>query len=181
MIPLMRNTFVEEFETRRRLAEFIVRAPRLSMDAECLAFEAEFAAYQGVLEAVLFNSGGSANLALLQALKNLGRLKEGDRVGFSALTWSTNAMPILQMGFRPVPVDCSPRTLNVMGVDLEATLRDVKLDALFLTNVLGFAGDLDVIRTICERQGILLLEDNCEALGTELPSGRTGNFGEAAT
>jgi CDP-4-dehydro-6-deoxyglucose reductase, E1 len=181
MIPLMRNTFVEEHETRRRLAEFIVRAPRLSMDVECLAFEAEFAAYQGVSEAVLFNSGGSANLALLQALRNLGRLREGDKVGFSALTWSTNVMPILQMGLRPVPVDCSRKSLNVMASDVEATLREVRLDALFLTNVLGFAGDLEEIRAICEKQGVLLLEDNCEALGTELPSGRTGNFGQAAT
>jgi CDP-6-deoxy-D-xylo-4-hexulose-3-dehydrase len=181
VIPLMRNTFAEEFETRRRLAEFIVRAPRLSMDVECLSFEAEFAAYQGVPHAVLFNSGGSANLALLQALRNLGRLEEGDRVGFSALTWSTNVMPILQMGMQPVPVDCSPRTLNVMGSDLAATLREGRLDALFLTNVLGFAGDLAEIRAICEREGVLLLEDNCEALGTELPGGKTGNFGVAGT
>ncbi len=181
MIPLMRNTFVEEQETRQRLAEFVVRAPRLSMDVECFGFEAEFAAYQGVSDAVLFNSGGSANLALLQALRNLGRLKEGAKVGFSALTWSTNTMPILQMGLRAVPVDCSRKSLNVMAADVVATLREINLDALFLTNVLGFAGDLEEIRNVCAKQGILLLEDNCEALGTELPAGRTGSFGEAAT
>ncbi|MFX6899562.1 DegT/DnrJ/EryC1/StrS family aminotransferase, partial [Acinetobacter baumannii] len=89
----------------KALAEFILKANRLSMDKECALFEKKFSLYQGRKEAILFNSGGSANLAMLQALKNLGKLKEGDKVGFSALTWSTNTMPIIQMGLVPVAID----------------------------------------------------------------------------
>src|SRR5258708_32815388 len=74
MIPLMKSAFLREQETKRALAEFIIYAPRLSMDSKCREFEQEFAALQGRKHAVLFNSGGSANLALLQALKKLGRL-----------------------------------------------------------------------------------------------------------
>jgi CDP-6-deoxy-D-xylo-4-hexulose-3-dehydrase len=130
---------------------------------------------------VLFNSGGSANLAMLQSLKNLGLLKEGDKVGFSALTWSTNTMPIIQMGLVPVPVDCEIATLNVMSHNLEERLAQTELKALFLTNVLGFVGDIDRIQALCRERGIILLEDNCESLGTVLACGKTGNFGLGAS
>lgn len=60
-IPLMRSAFACEDETRKALSDFILRTPRFSMDRECLAFEEEFAAYQGRRRAVLFNSGSSAN------------------------------------------------------------------------------------------------------------------------
>jgi CDP-4-dehydro-6-deoxyglucose reductase, E1 len=181
MIPLMKNAFLNEHETREALAAFILQADRLSMDKECAAFERKFAAYQGRSEAILFNSGGSANLAMLQALKNMGRLKDGDLVGFSALTWSTNTMPIIQMGMVPVAIDCDPTYLNVMSSNLEETLSKVNISAFFITNVLGFIGDIDKIRSICENRGIILIEDNCESLGTETIHGKAGNFGICAS
>jgi CDP-6-deoxy-D-xylo-4-hexulose-3-dehydrase len=118
---------------------------------------------------------------MLQALKNLGKLKDGDRVGFSALTWSTNTMPIIQMSMIPVAIDCEINTLNIMSKNLEERLKDVDLKALFLTNVLGFTGDLENIRRICNDNNIILLEDNCESLGTELPEGKAGNFSYGAS
>jgi CDP-6-deoxy-D-xylo-4-hexulose-3-dehydrase len=181
MIPLMKNAFLEEYETKRQLADFILRAGKLSMDEQCFQFEREFALRQGRRDCILFNSGGSANLALLQACKNLRLLNDGDRVGFSALTWSTNTMPIIQLGMNPVPVDCNIATLNVMSENLEQTLKKSRLKALFITNVLGFTGDLDKIRDLCADKDIILLEDNCESLGTKLPSGNSGNFGLAST
>lgn len=181
MLPLMKNAFLNEHETRKALAEFILQAPRFSMDKQCFDFEEEFSNVQNRNEAVLFNSGGSANLALLQSLKNLGYLSESANVGFSALTWSTNTMPIIQMGFIPVPIDCDPSTLNVMSWNLEERLKNCELNALFITNALGFTGDLDKIKKICKENNILLIEDNCESLGSELPSGKAGNFGMAST
>jgi CDP-6-deoxy-D-xylo-4-hexulose-3-dehydrase len=181
MIPLMKNAFLNEYETKMALSEFIMKADKLSMDIKCSEFEVEFAKFQERKFAILFNSGGSANLVLLQALKNLGKLKEGDNVGFSALTWSTNTMPIIQMGLAPVPLDCDPKTLNVMSDNLLDRLKTTELKALFLTNVLGFTGDIDEIRKICKERNIILLEDNCESLGTELDTGRAGNYGLAST
>lgn len=176
MIPLMKNAFLNEHETKKALAEFILQADRLSMDHECASFERKFAVYQGRKEAILFNSGGSANLAMLQALKNMGQLKEGDKVGFSALTWSTNTMPIIQMGLIPVAIDCDPATLNVMSTHLEERLAQTELKAFFLTNVLGFVGDIWKLKEICDQRGIILIEDNCESLGTETAAGKAGNF-----
>ncbi|HAH32831.1 MAG TPA: DegT/DnrJ/EryC1/StrS aminotransferase [Elusimicrobia bacterium] len=177
----MKNCFLNEHETKKALADFLLRTGHLSMGEKCLEFEREFAKVQGRKHCVLFNSGASANLALLQALKNMGRLKDGSTVGFSALTWSTNVMPIIQLGMKPVPVDCRPDTLNSMAANLADTLKKVKLDAFFITNALGFAGDLGEIRALCGKKGIILLEDNCESLGTVLPGGKTGNFGIAST
>jgi CDP-6-deoxy-D-xylo-4-hexulose-3-dehydrase len=181
MIPLMKKAFLKEYETKKALAEFILQADRLSMDVECRNFEQKFAKYQECGDAVLFNSGGSANLAMLQSLKNLGRLKDGDRVGFSALTWSTNTMPIIQMGLIPIPIDCEPITLNVMSSNFEERLTQTNMEALFITNALGFTGDLERIKLICKERNIILIEDNCESLGTVLPSGKAGNFGLAAS
>jgi CDP-6-deoxy-D-xylo-4-hexulose-3-dehydrase len=180
-IPLMRKAFLREEETKKALAEFILTADRLSMDIECQKFEQKFAKYQQCTHAVLFNSGGSANLAMLQALKNLGKLKDGDAIGFSALTWSTNTMPIIQLGMVPVALDCQPDTLNTMSHHLLERLQTTTLQALFITNILGFTGDIAIIRQICAEKNIILIEDNCESLGTELPEGRAGNFGIGAS
>ena len=177
----MRHAFLNEKETKKALSDFILSADRLSMDKECKKFEEKFAIYQKNKNAVLFNSGGSANLALLQALKNLGRLNDGDKVGFSSLTWSTNTMPIIQLGMEPVAIDCEPTTLNVMSANLLERLENTNIKALFLTNILGFTGDIHEIKEICEAKGIILLEDNCESLGTELETGMAGNFGLAST
>ena len=65
MIPLMKNAFLNEYETKKSLAEFIISAPRLSMDTKCREFEIKFSEYQQCPDSILFNSGGSANLALL--------------------------------------------------------------------------------------------------------------------
>lgn len=181
MIPLMKNAFLNEAETKRALADFIMNAGRLSMDKNCYEFEKVFAKKQGRKEAVLFNSGGSANLAMLQTLKNLGKLKNDDNIGFSALTWSTNTMPIIQMGMNPVAIDCEPSTLNSMSFNLLERIKQTKLHAFFITNALGFTGDMDEIRRICLENAIILLEDNCESLGTELLSGKAGNYGLASS
>lgn len=180
-VPLMRNAFINEAETKKQLAEFILNANMFSMGKECEKFEKKFADWQGCKYALLFNSGGSANLALLQSLKSLGKLKEGDKVGFSSLTWSTNVMPIIQMGMIPVPVDVDKNTANVMSWNIAESLRQTDLQAFFATNVLGYAGDLDKIKELCEKKGIVFIEDNCEGLGGRIAGDRFGNFGLGST
>ena len=182
MIPLMKSAFLNETETKKALADFIIKSGKLSMDEKCFEFEEKFAEKQGRKHAVLFNSGGSANIAMLQALKNLGSLKEGDKVAFSALTWSTNTMPIIQMGLIPIPLDCEIETLNVSSVNLSQALKkNPDLRAVFLTNVLGFVSDYEEVKKICENNGVLLLEDNCESLGTETYFTKAGNLGIGAS
>lgn len=180
-VPLMKHTFLHEEETKKALADFILHAGRLSMGKECELFEKKFAAYQGRRFAVLFNSGGSANLAMIQALKNQGKLKDGDKAGFSAITWSTNTMPIIQLGLEPVALDCDTSTLNVHSSHIKTALKDHDFKLVFLTNVLGLTGDLDVINRLCADKGIIVLEDNCESLGTEVYGSKAGNFSLASS
>lgn len=181
MIRLVKSTFYHEAETAKALAEFVTSTEKLSFGQECESFEQAFAQYQGRKHCVLVNSGSSANLALIQALRNLGRLAPNDPVGFSAVTWATNVMPLIQLGLQPVPVDIELDTLNVSSRSLSAALRESKLKALFLTNLLGFCDDIDEIARVCEAEGILLIEDNCESLGTVYRGTKLGNFGTAST
>lgn len=180
-VPLMKNALLNEEATKRKLCDFIMNTSKLSMGEMCEEFEYRFAKFQGSKYAILLNSGGSANLALLQALKNLGYLHDGDKIGFSTLTWSTNVMPIVELGMVPIPIDVDKDTMNVMSWNLEETLKQHDLAAFFTTNVLGFAGDLDIIKKICNEKKILFLEDNCESLGTEINGIKTGRFGFAST
>jgi len=65
MIPLMKSTFLNELETKNRLEDFILLSQELNMGEKCFGFEKEFALFQGCKEAVLVNSDGNANLAML--------------------------------------------------------------------------------------------------------------------
>ena len=85
------------------------------------------------------------------------------------------------MDLVPVPIDCCVETLNSHAQNVEATLRSHSLTAIFVTNALGLLGDLDKVNELCRTRGIILLEDNCESLGSELPAGKAGNFGLAST
>lgn len=180
MIKLMKSTFYHEAETKERLCTFFRQAKRLSMSEECERFEQAFAKKQERRFAVFVSSGSMANLVLLQALLNLGKVKRGDMVGVSALTWATNIMPILQLGLVPTIIDCEKETLNISSSSL--TEKEGKnLRALFLTNVLGFCGDLDAIEQWCAERRIILLEDNCESLGSRYRGRLLGNFSLAST
>ncbi|KKW47206.1 MAG: DegT/DnrJ/EryC1/StrS aminotransferase [Parcubacteria group bacterium GW2011_GWA1_59_11] len=179
MIKLVKSSFHNERETKKKLADFILTAKTFSMDAQCAEFEKRFAAKQRRKHAVYVNSGSSANLILIQSLLNLGKLKKGDRVGFSALTWATNVMSLIQLGLVPVAIDCEIETLNISPRKLKEKIGQI--DALFITNVLGFSDDIVGIARVCARHNILLYEDNCESLGSVVGGQLLGNFGGAST
>lgn len=111
-IKLKKNAFYREEEVRKKLSKFILNTNFFSMGDECKKFEKRFSDYQGRKYTVLTNSGSSANLLLLQSLMNLGMLKRGDIVAFTAITWSTNVSPIIQLGLIPYPVDIELNKVN---------------------------------------------------------------------
>ncbi|HVQ45029.1 MAG TPA: DegT/DnrJ/EryC1/StrS aminotransferase family protein [Candidatus Saccharimonadia bacterium] len=179
MIKLIKSSFHHEAQTKRALADFILNESMLSMNKQCASFEQAFAAKQERKFAVYVGNGSVANLLLIQAMMNLGKLKRGDKVGFSALTWPTNVMPLIQLGLEPVAIDCRLETLNVSPHHLEEKAEGLK--ALFLTNVLGFCDDLPRLAELCAEKGITLIEDNCESLGSRAGGKLLGNFGMAST
>ncbi|MBU3979660.1 DegT/DnrJ/EryC1/StrS family aminotransferase [Patescibacteria group bacterium] len=118
---------------------------------------------------------------MIQALLNLKLIKHGDKVGFSALTWSTNIMPLIELGLQPVPIDVELDTLNVSSKTLGKILEKQKIKMLLLTNLLGFCSDIDEIKNVCDKNKIILIEDNCESLGTVYKGKKLGNYGLAST
>ena len=182
MIKLIKSTFYQEKLTKEKLCEFILKSEQLSFGPECKKFEQNFAKYQGRKYCVTFNSGSSANLALIQALVNMNKVQKKDKAAFSAVTWSTNIMPLIQARLTPIPVDVELQTLNVSSRTLGETLKkfpDIK--TLFLTNLLGFCDDIDEIQKICNKKKILLIEDNCDSMGTVYKGKKLGNFSFAST
>lgn len=181
MIKLVKSTFFQEEETKRKLSNFIRKSDHLSLGAECLKFEKFFAKYQKRKHSILFNSGSSANLALIQSLHNLGKIKPGDHAAFSAISWPTNVTPLIQLGLKPIPVDVELETLNVSSKKLSEVMKKFPVRIFFITNLLGFCDDIDKIHKICKENKIILIEDNCESLGTIYKGKKLGNFGLAST
>ena len=181
-VSLIKSHFLNQKETTENLVTFIAQAKKLSMGDECKKFENSFSNFQRRKFSAMVSNGSSANLGLIQSLINLGRLKIGDKIAFSAVTWSTNVMPLIQLGFNPVPIDADLNTLNISSETFKKTLSEHKdIKALFVTNILGFSSDLNEINKICEDEKIILFEDNCESLGSELNHHKLGNFGVAST
>jgi len=181
MIKLIKSTYYNEKQTTKDLTNFIKNASVLSFSDQCMLFEKNFAKYQSRKEAVFVNSGSSANLAIIQALLNLGKIKKGDKVGFSALTWSTNVMPIIELGLDPVPIDVELDTLNVSSRTFLEALKHTDIKLLFITNLLGFCDDIDEIVKVCKKKKIIVIEDNCESLGTKYKGKLLGNYSLAST
>ena len=151
-IKLMSKTFFNEKKEKTKLIKFIKISEKLSMGNNVEKFEKKFSNFLNCRSTTMVNSGSSANLLLLQSLKNLKKIKNGDKIGFSALTWSTNLMPIIQLGFEPVPIDINLKTLNISPRNLLASLKKDKIKCLFLTNVLGFSDDIMAISRICKKK-----------------------------
>ncbi len=181
MIKLIKSTFFNEAESKDLLCKFIIDTKFLSMGEQCKDFEINFSKKQGRKYSVFVNSGSSANLILIQALLNLGRLKKGDSVALSSLTWATNVMPIIQLGLTPIFLDCELDNLNVSSAIFRQALKNFDIKCLFITNALGLCADLDEISLLCKDKGIILLEDNCESLGSIAFNKNLGNFGLAST
>ena len=182
-VKLIKDTFYNEEKTRTELAKFILSSDveQLSFGKQCEKFEHSFSQYQARKHTVMVNSGSSANLAIIQALLNLGQIKKGDKVAFSALTWSTNVMPLIQLGLEPIPIDVERDTLNVSDTKLVEVLENYNVRVVFLTNLLGFCDDIDMIEQLCEDHNIILLEDNCESLWSVYNGRLLGNFSLAST
>lgn len=180
MIKLIKSSFYEENKTKKKLVKFILDAKIFSMNEQCLSFEKKFAKKQNRKYAVFVGSGSMANLVLIQSLLNLRKLHKGDKIAVSSLTWATNIMPLMQLGLVPVMVDCELSTLNVSSKNLK-NIESENIKAFFLTNALGFCDDIDEIKKWCDKKNILLLEDNCESLGSKYKGTLLGNFGLVST
>jgi CDP-6-deoxy-D-xylo-4-hexulose-3-dehydrase len=114
----------------------------------------------------MVNSGSSANLTMVAALKKHLGWKDGDQVIVSPVGFPTTIAPLVQNGLVPVFVDIEMKTLNFDLDHVEKWITD-KTVAIFVSPVLGNPPDMDRIKSMCEKHGIRLIGDNCDSLGTK--------------
>ena len=152
------------------------------------AFEKQFAQWIGVKYAHLVNSGSSANLIAFMALTapELGerQIRKGDEVITVACGFPTTVAPILQYGAVPVFVDVTVPQYNIDVSKLEEALSS-KTKAVMIAHTLGNPFDLAAVKAFCEKHGLWLVEDNCDALGTRYTidgeTRYTGTWGDIGT
>lgn len=132
-------------------------------------FEAQLAAYLGTRHCVLVNSGSSANLLAFMTLTSplLGerRIRRGDEVITVAAGFPTTVTPVLQYGCVPVFVDVTIPQYNIDVSRLEDALSP-RTKAVMIAHTLGNPFDLATVKAFCDRHGLWLVEDNCDALGS---------------
>jgi CDP-6-deoxy-D-xylo-4-hexulose-3-dehydrase len=147
-------------------------------------FERGLARYVGARSALFVNSGSSANLVALSALTSpkLGKraLKPGDEVLTVAAGFPTTVNPIIQNNLRPVLVDVNLETYDAIPEMLREAVSS-KTRAIMMAHTLGNPFDLDTVRELCDKHGLWLVEDSCDALGSTYNGKKTGSFGDTAT
>jgi len=165
-----------------KIANELLSSNNLTMGENVKEFEKKFADYIGTNYAVMFNSGSSANLAILTALKYVknSQIQEGDNIIVPAVSWSTTYYPISQNGFVLNFVDINSDTLNIDINKIENAINP-KTKAIFAVNLLGNPSSLIELQKIAKRYDLILLEDNCESLGASIDSKMTGSFGFASS
>lgn len=150
----------------------ILKTQKLTYGKNVKIFEKNFSRYTGFKYSVMVNSGSSANLLMFQSLlykkafKNF--LKKNDEVIVPAVSWSTTYYPINQSGFNIKFVDIDKETLNYDLRELNNSITK-KTKIIVLVSVLGNPNDIFTINQIIRRkkQKIIILSDNCEALGAK--------------
>lgn len=148
------------------------------------AFENRISEFLGVNHSVVVNSGSSANLLALSALKSpkLGekKLKVEDEVIAVAAAFPSTVNPIIQNGLTPVFVDIELGSYNVDVRQIEKAIGP-KTRAIMLAHTLGNPFNLDAVLELCVQNNLWLIEDNCDALGSKYNDKHTGTFGHIST
>ena len=113
-------------------------------------FEKKWSKWLGCKYSVFVNSGSSANLLMLYALKLLKKLRN-NKVVVPALAWATDLAPVIQLGFEPVICDCNTKNLSVDTQQLEHIFITEKPSALILVSVLGLSPNMNRIVELCQK------------------------------
>lgn len=161
----------------------VLKSKRITLGKITKKFENNFEKKIKVKNALMVNSGSSANLLALQCLINPYRkkkLKKNDEILIPSICWSTSLWPIVQSGLKPVFVDIDKSTLNINLDDLRKKINR-KTKAILIVHVLGNCTNMDELLRIKKKNNLILIEDTCESLGTKYKNRCLGTFGEFST
>ena len=179
MLPLATTTWDDnEYNALNN----VIKSGMFTMGKFVKEFECDFAEYVGSKYAVMVNSGSSANLLAIAALfyTKLPMLQRGDEIIVPAVSWSTTYYPLYQYGLKIKFVDIDKETLNLDLDKLKSAITD-KTRAIMSVNLLGNIVDYNELNKIIANKNIILIEDNCESLGSTLNEKHSGTFGLLGT
>lgn len=158
----------------------VIASGRFTMGPKVELCEQRFAEFTGSRYCVMVNSGSSANLLMVAALRYTTnprlQLQQGDEVIIPAVSWSTTYAPLHQHGLSMRFVDIDLDTLNYDLDALEAAITE-RTRAIMAVNLLGNPLDFDRLQQIIGTRNIVLLEDNCESMGATFHGRQSGTFG----
>ena len=177
--PLAADTWDEkEYDAINK----VIKSNRFTIGPEVDMFEKEFAEYFGSKYAVMVNSGSSANLIAISALILSGKynLNKGDEVIVPAVSWATTYTVLHQCGLKLKFIDIDLNTLNLDLNQIKNAISE-NTKAIFAVNLLGNPNDFDKLMDICEKNDLILIEDNCESMGAKYKGKYAGTFGVCGT
>src|SRR5688500_2504934 len=166
-VPLSRP-YVDERD--EELVLEVLRSGRLSLGPTIDRFEELFAERVGAPYAAAVSSG-TAGLHLLARCAGLG---PGDEAITSPYSFAASANCVIYEGATPVFADVDPRTYNLDPAAVDAAITD-RTRAVVAVDIFGYPCELDPLRELCERHGLALIEDACEALGAEYRGSPVGS------
>jgi CDP-6-deoxy-D-xylo-4-hexulose-3-dehydrase len=138
-------------------------------------FETKFSEIFGVKFSHMVNSGSSANLVLIAALKKFFSWEDNDEVIVSPVGFPTTISSLVQNNLKPVFVDIEWKTLNFDITKIEEKITD-KTKAIFVSPVLGNPPDMDFLKELCDKYNLKLIGDNCDTLGTKWNGKPIGDY-----
>jgi CDP-6-deoxy-D-xylo-4-hexulose-3-dehydrase len=176
--PLMGETIT--FMDRLKMAHFALTTNKFTNGPMVKKFEQEWSDWLGCKHSLYVSSGSTANLLLVAAVKELYGLQDGDKVLLPACTWVTNVSPIIQLGLEPVfcDINLDNFSFDLQEAELLSKKHDIKL--IFVTHLLGFAGDNGKLAKIFP--DAIIIDDVCESHGCkEMPNVKVGSRSIGAT
>jgi len=166
------------------LIEWLKTHPRLTKGPVTDELETKWSKWLGTKHSVFVNSGSSANLLMLQALLESGKINPGAKVAVPTISWATDLAPIIQLGLTPVLCDIDLDTLSLSISHLTELCKE-NIDVVISVAVLGLVPPYQEIIKLQNKYGFYWLEDCCEAVGScaepKLRARNVGRFGDMSS
>lgn len=150
--------------------------PRLTKGDVTIEFEKKWSTKIGVEYTTYVNSGSSAILLTLAALKESGKLKN-NKIIVPALSWLTDVSSPIQLGMDVILCDCNLYDLSIDINHFKQLIKEEDPSSLILVSVLGLVPNMSEIVNLCEENNIVLIEDVCESMGSKFEDKYLGTFG----
>lgn len=149
----------------RAILDSVLNGKWVTSGEKVAQFQNKFSKKFDVKYSHMVNSGSSANLVMITALKHYYKWQNDDEIIVSPVGFPTTIAPIVQNGMKAIFIDIELNTLN-FDIDLIESKITPKTRGIFVSPVLGNPPDMDRLKDICDRHNILLIGDNCDSLGT---------------